>query len=133
MPFLRVFLLSLTLCASSALAQDGARLFERCAACHSVIAPDGAVLVKGGRIGPNLYGIAGSKAGSDPGFNYSQSMRIAGARGLVWSRDSFVAYLRNPTEFLQSYLDDPAARARMAFRLEIGSEAVYDYLSDLSD
>lgn len=128
----RLFLVCLLLLPLPVSAQDGARLFERCAACHSVTAPDGTKLVAGGRIGPDLYGIAGQSAAAKPGFNYSRSMRKAAAQGLVWSEDAFVSYLRNPTEFLKAYLDDPSARARMAFRLERGGDAIYRYLADLS-
>ncbi|QFS84781.1 Cytochrome c-551 precursor [Roseivivax sp. THAF40] len=129
---LRPFLICLFSLAHPALAQEGARLFERCAACHSVVSPSGETLVAGGRIGPNLYGIAGSPAASEPGFNYSQSMRVARQQGLVWSQDAFTAYLRNPTEYLKAYLDDPSARARMAFRLETGGDDVYRYLQNFA-
>ena len=129
---LRPFFICLLAFAQPALAQEGARLFERCAACHAVVSPSGETLVAGGRIGPNLYGIAGSPAALEPGFNYSRSMRAAAQQGLVWSQDSFTEYLRNPTEFLKAYLDDPSARARMAFRLDRGAPEVYKYLQDLA-
>ena len=118
--------------AGSAFAQEPPRLFDRCAACHSVIAPDGRTLVAGGRIGPNLFGIAGRAAGAQPGFNYSVSMREARDRGLVWTERAFTEYLRNPTEFLKTYLGDPSARARMAFRIDRGAPDIYRYLQQLS-
>ena len=35
-----------------------------------VQAPDGTDIVKGGKTGPNLYGVVGRKAGSEEGFKY---------------------------------------------------------------
>jgi hypothetical protein len=36
---------------------------------------------------------------------------------LVWSEEMIVAYLEDPTAFLRDFLQDPRARAKMAFRL----------------
>ncbi|MHA6327135.1 c-type cytochrome [Roseivivax sp. CAU 1753] len=131
MPWFRPLLVVLTCLSGPVAAQDGERLFRRCAACHSVVTPEGQTLVFGGRVGPNLYGVAGRPAGTQPGFNYSASMRSARDLGLVWSEAEFVAYLHNPTEYLKTYLGDPTARARMAFRLDSGGDAVYRYLQSL--
>ncbi|HEU0218995.1 MAG TPA: hypothetical protein VFQ90_20230, partial [Stellaceae bacterium] len=57
------------LCGRHAVADDaGAAELQRCKICHSVD--------KGGpnRVGPNLFGIFGRKAGSAPGFKYSAEM-----------------------------------------------------------
>ena len=32
----------------------GAKDFNKCKACHSIIGADGAAVVKGGKVGPNL-------------------------------------------------------------------------------
>ena len=69
-------------------APDGAALFQRCVACHS-IEPG-----QRGLQGPNLAGVVGRPAASQPGFEYSPAMRQAGARGLVWTEavlDRFLA------------------------------------------
>ncbi|MFQ6018819.1 MAG: c-type cytochrome, partial [Kiloniellaceae bacterium] len=54
----------------------GAKLFRKCAVCHSVQA-DGRK-----RAGPTLYGLFGRRAGSVPGYNYSQALRES---DLVWT------------------------------------------------
>ena len=57
-------------------AGPGARLFRKCAICHSVSA-DG-----GGRAGPTLYGIFGRRAGTVPGYPYSGALRDS---DVVWT------------------------------------------------
>lgn len=68
----------------------GARAFQRCAACHSV-SPS-----QEGLAGPSLRGLAGRRAGSVPGFAYSDAMRAAGREGLVWDRPTLERYLVDP-------------------------------------
>jgi cytochrome c len=64
--------------------------FAVCAACHTTSA-DGE-----NSMGPNLRGVVGRKAGTAPGFQYSQAMRDSGIR---WT-----------PEELDSYLTDVAAK-----------------------
>ena len=45
--------------------------FGKCKACHSIIAADGTDIVKGGKTGPNLFGVIGRPVGSLDGFTYS--------------------------------------------------------------
>ena len=49
-------------------ADDGAKIFKKCAACHS-IAQGG-----GNKIGPALWGVLGRKAGSISDYKYSKAM-----------------------------------------------------------
>ena len=78
------------LLASQALAADaknGATVFERCVICHSN--------AKGApaKIGPNLFGVVGRKAGTTPEFAYSAAMKSA---GFVWTTDKLTAYAQHP-------------------------------------
>ena len=47
---------------------DGAKVFKKCAACHSI--------AKGGanKIGPALWGVIGRKAGAVPNYKYSKAL-----------------------------------------------------------
>jgi cytochrome c len=112
----------------------GERLFRDCTACHSVIDETGTAIVRGGRTGPNLYGVIGRHAGSVPGFHYSPSMVEAGRRGLRWNEADFAVYVRDATTFLRAYLDDPAARGKMAFKLPDADKArdVWAYLERIA-
>lgn len=69
-------------------AANGATLFSRCAACHTT--------TKGGanRVGPNLFGIVGSKAGAYPGYSFSSAMQKS---GIVWTETTLTSYLMSPS------------------------------------
>lgn len=73
--------------AQDAGAQAGATLFKRCAICHAV-GPDAKT-----KVGPQLNGLAGRKAGSVAGFSYSQANKAA---RIVWDEATFVDYIRDP-------------------------------------
>ena len=68
-------------------ARTGAALFNRCSICHSNAkgAPN--------RLGPNLFGVVGRKAGTYPGFSYSAAMKRA---GFVWAPAKLMDYLTAP-------------------------------------
>jgi cytochrome c len=69
-------------------AESGERTFnQQCKACHTV--------EKGGAstIGPNLFGVIGRKAGSAPGFAFSNAMKKS---GITWDEASLADYLKDP-------------------------------------
>jgi cytochrome c len=68
-------------------ATTGAQVFARCAMCHSNAKGDG------NKIGPNLFGVVGRKAGTAPQFSYSPAMKNA---GFVWTNDKLDAYIKSP-------------------------------------
>jgi cytochrome c len=114
-------------------AAQGKDDFKRCRACHAIVAPDGATLEKGGKVGPNLYGIIGRAAGSVEGFAYSDSLKTLGANGLVWSEADLATYLTDPLAFARDRLDDPKAKTKMTFKVTDGSEAdLAAYLASLA-
>lgn len=113
-------------------AAAGETVFQKCKACHSITSADGEDIVKGGRIGPNLYGLYERTAGTEEEFasKYGDSLKEAGEKGLVWNETDFVAYVADPREFLQTYNDDNRARSKMAFKLgdEEDAKNVWAYL-----
>ena len=109
--------------------EAGEKVFNKCKSCHMVQAPDGETIVRGGRTGPNLYGIAGMQAGTVEGFRYGDDLVAAGEAGLEWTEENFVAYVQDPKKFLAEYLDDNSARSKMTFRLRDGMEDVYAFLA----
>src|SRR3954463_11237012 len=69
-------------------ADAGGDVFDTyCSDCHSV-SPKGT-----NRKGPTLYRVMGRRAGTIPGFAYSQGMR---ASGITWNPATLNAYLANP-------------------------------------
>lgn len=98
-------------------AAKGEREFRSCAACHSIVDPEGEVLAgRGAKTGPNLYGIVGRTAGTDPDFtNYrGDVLPAAGEAGLVFSAENLGDYISDPTKFLRETTGDNSVRSAMA-------------------
>ncbi|MBL3704347.1 c-type cytochrome [Sulfitobacter sp. BDSS02] len=115
--------------------EKGAREFNKCKACHSIVDASGEAIVKGGKVGPNLYGVVGRKAGSVEDFNYSESIVAAGEAGLNWDLEHFIPYVADPTGFLRGYLEDDKARGKMIFKLnkEEDAQNVWAYIASVSE
>jgi cytochrome c len=127
---------ALTLLPSLAQAADpaaGADLWRQCRSCHMVVSPTGETLERGGRVGPNLYGIAGRQAGTVEGFRYSAPLVAAGQAGLVWTAETFAAYVADPTGFIRQTTGDNSARSPMNFQLANGGADLFAYLQSLSN
>ena len=73
-------------------ADDGAKVFKKCAACHS-IAEGGA-----NKIGPALWGVIGRKAGSVPNYKYSKAMA---AYSKNWSFEEMNGFLIKPKDWIK--------------------------------
>ena len=66
----------------------GEAIFKRnCIVCHA-IGPGAAT-----KVGPELNGVIGRKAGSVPGYNYSQANKTS---GIVWDEATFTKYIADP-------------------------------------
>ncbi len=75
---------------AGAMADDpspGAVALQKCTICHS-LDKDGA-----NRVGPNLFGVFGRKAGAVAGFTYSDAMKQS---GIVWDDETLAKFLRDP-------------------------------------
>ena len=68
-------------------AAAGKTVFNTCKACHTIEA--------GGpnRVGPNLHGIVGRKAGTHDGFSYSDAMKNS---GITWDEAKLNEYVKDP-------------------------------------
>jgi cytochrome c len=77
---------------ASVSAAEGAKIFKKCAACHS-IAQGGA-----NKIGPALWGVLGRKAGSVSDYKYSKGM-VAYAKS--WSFDEMNGFLIKPKDWVK--------------------------------
>ena len=108
----------------------GEKDFKKCMACH-MIANGDEVIAKGGKTGPNLYGVVGRPAASVEDFKYGASIIEAAEDGLVWDEDNLVTYLENPKAFLTEVTGDSGAKSKMTFRLKEGQDVVA-YLASVS-
>lgn len=109
----------------------GEKQFGKCKACHSIIGADGTAIQKGGKIGPNLYGVIGRPLASYPDFKYGEGILKAGAKGLVWDEAMLAEYVKDPTAWLDANSGDPKAKSKMAFKLAKGGEDVAAYLASV--
>jgi len=88
----RAVLAAIALAASTAAAsaQDvaaGEQSFKKCLPCHSVGA--GAK----NKVGPELNGLDGRKAGTTEGFNYTEGNKNS---GITWNESVFKEYIKDP-------------------------------------
>jgi len=117
-------------------AAAGEKAFSQCQTCHVVVNDAGETLAgRKAKTGPNLYGVVGRTAGSLEGFKgYGKSLQEAGAAGLVWDEEKFVAYVQDPTAFLKEQTGDSKARGKMAYKVKKAEDAanLYAFLSTFS-
>lgn len=97
----------------------GARVFQQCAACHSV--QPGQHMT-----GPSLAGVFGRKAASVPGFDrYSDALRQS---NIVWTPEALEKWIANPramvpgTAMTFAGIRDASARADLIAYLKAVSE-----------
>ena len=95
MRFVSFSMIAVTALAASpgaTIAQDlaaGEKVFAKCKACHQV-----GETAKN-FVGPVLNGVVGRRAGSYPGYNYSEANKTS---GLTWDEATLKVYLKNPKE-----------------------------------
>jgi cytochrome c len=70
-------------------ADIGKAAFASCAVCHNNVKGAGA------KMGPNLHGIIGRKAGIGAGFGYSTALKES---GITWTEAELDAYIAAPTK-----------------------------------
>ncbi|SDD19401.1 cytochrome c [Paracoccus isoporae] len=116
--------LSLLALASPAIAQNGdpaagEKEFNKCKACHMIQNPAGEDIVKGGRTGPNLFGIVGRKFAAQEDFRYGEGLMTLAETNpdAVWDVHSLEAYVTDPTGYLAEHTGDDGARSKMTFKL----------------
>lgn len=107
----------------------GEKAFSRCKSCHTVTSDTGEAIIKGGKTGPNLWGVVGRTAGTYEGFKYGKDLVTAGEGGLVWDEASFSAFTTDPRGFLREHLDDSKAKTKMTFKLKKGAEDIFAFLA----
>jgi cytochrome c len=106
----------LTMATSAAAAPpSGQQVFEqRCSICHSLQpAP--------GKMGPPLAGVVGRKAGTAPGYAYSNAMK---ASNITWTPDQLDAFVKAPGKTVpgtKMLLGAPDAEQRAAVIQYLGS------------
>ncbi len=112
-------------------AAKGEKTFAKCKSCHAIVKPDGTEVVKGGKTGPNLWGVIGRPVASEPDFKYGDGIKEVAAMGKVWDEESLAAYVVDPTKWLDEISGDAGAKSKMTFKLPKGGEDVAAYLATM--
>ena len=79
---------------------------DNCSSCH---------VLGGVGQGPNLVGVVGRKAGSQPGFPYTDALK---ASGLAWTPANLDRFLQGPKKLvpgtaMQAVVEDPTERRNL--------------------
>ncbi|MGJ8571226.1 MAG: c-type cytochrome [Hoeflea sp.] len=102
-------------------AAKGAKVFKKCAACHTATEEKN-------KVGPHLVGIIDRPMASVEDYKYSKAMTEHAAEVPVWTVEALEAYLRNPKGVVKG--------TKMAFaglKKDDDVEDVIAYLTDPSE
>lgn len=117
-------------------AAAGEAIFAKnCKTCHAIVDKDGKDIVKGGKTGPNQYGLIGSPAAHDEEFKrYGDSLKALRETGFTWTEDEVAEFIEDPRKYLQEKLDDKKAKSNMAYKVkdEQARKDVAAYLATFS-
>lgn len=115
-------------------AAAGEEAFGQCVSCHVVANDAGEVLAgRNARTGPNLYNAIGNPA-AQKDFRYGDGIMEASEKGLVWTEETFVAYVQDPTGYLREFTENRRARGKMSYRVRSEEDAInlYAYLAQFT-
>lgn len=107
----------------------GEKEFKKCKSCHTIVSPEGEVVFKGGKTGPNLYGVIGAVAGSQD-FKYGDGLVDANAAGFVWTEEALAAYITDAKGWLKD--NGFAAKTKMTYKMKKNTEHVAAYLASVA-
>jgi len=112
-------------------AAKGEKEFRKCKACHMIVDEEGETIVRGGRTGPNLYGVIGRTAGSVEDFRYGPGLEAAAEDEFTWTEEEVAVYVADPSAWLED--QGYPKRSKMSFKLRKGGEDVAAYLASVAE
>ena len=116
-----LFLLAAPLSACADARQEGQQVFsDQCALCHDDSRDRNTLQ------GPPLFGVVGRKAGSVAGFGYSEALKQAGIKGMVWDEKTLDTYLASPQKAV------PGSAMPVSLENAAERKAVIAYLKSLT-
>ncbi len=115
-------------------AAAGEKEYNKCKACHMIQDDDGEDIVKGGKTGPNLYGIVGRKPASQEDFKYGDGILELAEKNpdMVWDEASLAEYVTDPAAYLKEKTGNDKAKTKMTFKLSKNQADVVAFLAQHS-
>lgn len=115
-------------------ASKGEAEFKKCKACHMIQDDSGTDIVKGGKTGPNLYGVYGRPYASEEGFKYGEGLLELAEKNpdQVWNEEHLIAYVTDPTAYVKEHTGDPKAKSKMTFKLNKNQADIVAFLAQHS-
>jgi len=111
-------------------ADAGEKVFKKCKSCHMIVSDAGDTIQKGGKTGPNLWGLYQRVPGTAD-YKYGKDLVAAGeTMPDGWDEATFVAYVADPRGWLREVTDNSKAKSKMSFKLKKEEDAanVWAYL-----
>lgn len=126
--------LALTLPVAAQDAAKGESEFRKCKACHMIQDEAGNDIVKGGKTGPNLYGVVGRPYASEEGYKYGAGLLELAEKNpdQVWDEEHLIAYITDPTGYVKEQTGDSAAKSKMTFKMNKNQADVVAFLAQHS-
>jgi len=108
--------------------------FKKCKACHMIQDDSGTDIVKGGKTGPNLYGVFGRPYAAEEGYKYGEGLLELAEKNPdhVWNEEHLIAYVTDPTAYVKEHTGDKAAKSKMTFKLNKNQADVVAFLAQHS-
>ncbi|NVO27303.1 cytochrome C [Donghicola sp. C2-DW-16] len=109
---------------------NGEDLFRNCLACHELKSASGDRIRRGGRVGPNLFGVIGRPAGGLEGYRYSDGLNALNEMGLVWDEEQLTHFIANPNSYMEEALG-AGHISKMPFAFPDGGADIAAYLAKI--
>ena len=110
----------------------GEKEYNKCKACHMIQDADGTDIVKGGKTGPNLHNIIGSKIAAAEGFKFSDGLASVATANpdMVWTEAMVAEYVTDPQKWIDA--NGGSGRTKMTFKLNKNQPDIAAYLKSVS-
>lgn len=113
-------------------AAAGEKEFKKCKACHMIQDAEGTNIVKGGKVGPNLWNVVGRKIAGAEGFKYGDGITSVATANpdMVWDEANLVEYMTKPQDWIDAH--GGSGKTKMTFLMKKKQEDVAAYLKSVS-
>lgn len=110
----------------------GEKEFKKCKACHMIQDAEGTDIVKGGKVGPNLWNVVGRKVASVEDFKYGDGITsVAEANpDMVWTEELLAEYMTKPQDWIEAH--GGTGKTKMTFLQKKKQEDLAAYLASVS-